>query len=62
MCSHSEYLSIAKASQMVAGDGKDIFGRAAIPFLSRTVPRASKRRTARVYSISLPAEDFYDLP
>ena len=37
-CPHSEYVNITDAGHMVAGDRNDIFGRAVIEFLARTVP------------------------
>jgi non-heme chloroperoxidase len=38
MCPQSEFVNVAKAGHMVAGDRNDVFGRAAIEFLARTVP------------------------
>lgn len=40
MCPHSEYVNVAGAGHMVAGDRNDAFGRAAIDFLQRVVPVA----------------------
>ena len=40
LCPHAEYVNITDAGHMVAGDRNDIFGRAVIEFLSRTVPVA----------------------
>jgi pimeloyl-ACP methyl ester carboxylesterase len=37
-CPHSEYVNVAGAAHMVAGDRNDIFGNAVIDFLSRAVP------------------------
>ena len=38
LCTHSEYVNITDAGHMVAGDRNDVFGRAVIEFLQRTVP------------------------
>jgi non-heme chloroperoxidase len=38
LCPHCEYVSVANAAHMVAGDRNDVFGNAAIAFLSRVVP------------------------
>jgi len=38
LCPHSEYVNVADAAHMVAGDRNDIFGDAIIEFLSRVVP------------------------
>ena len=38
LCTHAEYVSVADAAHMVAGDRNDIFGDAVIEFLSRAVP------------------------
>ena len=38
LCPHAEYVNIAQAGHMVAGDRNDVFGRAAMEFLARTVP------------------------
>lgn len=38
LCPHSEYVNVANAAHMVAGDRNDIFGEAVIEFLSRVVP------------------------
>ncbi len=37
-CLHSEYVNVANAAHMVAGDRNDVFGNAVIEFLSRVVP------------------------
>lgn len=37
-CPHSEYVNITDAGHMVAGDRNDVFGKAVIDFLARTVP------------------------
>jgi non-heme chloroperoxidase len=42
LCPHSEYVNVAGAGHMVAGDRNDVFGQAAIAFLQRTVPVAGK--------------------
>lgn len=38
LCTHSEYVNVASAGHMVAGDRNDIFGNSVIEFLKRTVP------------------------
>ncbi len=38
LCPHSEYVNVAKAAHMVAGDRNDIFASAVIEFLRRAVP------------------------
>ena len=38
ICPSAEYVNITDAGHMVAGDRNDIFGRAVIDFLARTVP------------------------
>lgn len=38
LCPHAEYVNVAEAGHMVAGDRNDAFGRAAIAFLARRVP------------------------
>ncbi|MCC6198479.1 MAG: alpha/beta hydrolase [Burkholderiales bacterium] len=38
LCPHSEYVNVAEAGHMVAGDRNDAFGRAAVAFLRRAVP------------------------
>lgn len=37
-CPHSEYVDVAEAAHMVAGDRNDLFGTAVIEFLFRMVP------------------------
>jgi non-heme chloroperoxidase len=37
-CPHAEYVNVANAAHMVAGDRNDIFGTAVIEFLKRVVP------------------------
>lgn len=41
LCPHSEYVNVAGAVHMVAGDRNDVFGKAVIEFLARTVPVSS---------------------
>ncbi|MBC8745984.1 pimeloyl-ACP methyl ester carboxylesterase [Paraburkholderia sp. WC7.3g] len=41
LCPHSEYVNVAEAGHMVAGDRNDVFGKAAVQFLARNVPVAS---------------------
>ncbi|MGE4242810.1 alpha/beta fold hydrolase [Ramlibacter sp.] len=38
---HAEYVNVAEAGHMVAGDRNDAFGRAAVEFLARAVPPRS---------------------
>jgi non-heme chloroperoxidase len=38
LCGHAEYVNVAGAAHMVAGDRNDVFANAVIDFLSRTVP------------------------
>ena len=38
LCPHSEYVNVAGAAHMVAGDRNDVFAGAVIEFLSRAVP------------------------
>ncbi|SAL69865.1 Alpha/beta hydrolase fold protein [Caballeronia choica] len=38
LCTHAEYVNVQDAGHMVAGDRNDVFGQAAIGFLSRNVP------------------------
>ena len=38
LCPHCEYVSVADAAHMVAGDRNDVFGNAVISFLSRVLP------------------------
>jgi non-heme chloroperoxidase len=40
LCPHAEYVNVAAAGHMVAGDRNDVFGRAAAQFLARHVPAA----------------------
>ena len=37
LCPHAEYVNVAAAGHMVAGDRNDVFGNAAAQFLSRHV-------------------------
>jgi pimeloyl-ACP methyl ester carboxylesterase len=41
MCPRAEYVNIAQAAHMVAGDRNDVFGDAAIAFLARNVPASA---------------------
>jgi non-heme chloroperoxidase len=38
LCAHAEYVNVADAGHMVAGDRNDVFGKAALEFLARKVP------------------------
>ncbi|KWF83916.1 alpha/beta hydrolase [Burkholderia cepacia] len=40
LCPHAEYVNVAAAGHMVAGDRNDVFGQAAAQFLARHVPAA----------------------
>ncbi len=40
LCPHAEYKNIERAGHMVAGDRNDVFGEAALAFLTRTVTPA----------------------
>ncbi|WP_415120053.1 alpha/beta fold hydrolase [Paraburkholderia sp.] len=46
LCPHSEYVNVADAGHMVAGDRNDVFGQAAIQFLARNAPVALTGDTA----------------
>ena len=41
LCPHSEYVRVGDAAHMVVGDRNDIFARAVVDFLARTVPIAA---------------------
>jgi pimeloyl-ACP methyl ester carboxylesterase len=43
LCPHAEYVNVASAGHMVAGDRNDVFGRAVIDFLGRVVPASMSR-------------------
>lgn len=43
MCPHSEYVEIAAAGHMVAGDLNDVFANAIVSFLSRVTPSVAER-------------------
>ena len=43
LCPHSEYVNVADAAHMVAGDRNDIFGSAVLEFLSRVAPVSGAR-------------------
>ena len=65
MCPHSEYVNVSAAGHMVAGDRNDVFGRAAIAFLTRTVPVAGLpvHGPHRPGSLHVaPGEDLTDVP
>jgi non-heme chloroperoxidase len=38
LCPHAEYVRVADAAHMVAGDRNDIFASAVVEFLHRAVP------------------------
>lgn len=65
LCPHSEYVNVAGAAHMVAGDRNDIFGNAVIEFLSRAVPVSGepiqKPQKLNPHHIG-PAEDIGDIP
>ena len=62
---HSEYMNIASAGHMVAGDRNDTFGKAVVEFLIRAVPadsaRFSDRQRAELVD-RLNAPDLNDVP
>ena len=37
-CPHAEFVSVAHAAHMVAGDRNDAFGDAVLDFIARTIP------------------------
>jgi len=43
LCRHAEYVNVASAGHMVAGDRNDAFGAAVITFVERTVPKYGAR-------------------
>jgi len=62
---HSEYMNIASAGHMVAGDRNDAFGMAVVEFLTRVVPAKNTRlesgRRAELID-RLKASDLNDVP
>lgn len=65
ICPHSEYVNVANAAHMVAGDRNDVFGNAVIEFLSRVVPLAGepKQKLHERHPHHLgPAGDINDVP
>lgn len=46
LCPHAEYVNIAGAGHMIAGDRNDTFGQAAAPFLARVMPVAAPEPSA----------------
>ena len=65
LCPQAEYVSVATAGHMVAGDRNDVFGRAAIDFLARTVPVVGPPLHAPSQVSPLrpdPGEDVTDVP
>lgn len=65
LCPHSEYVNVAGAAHMVAGDHNDVFGNAVIEFLSRAVPVGGEpvQETRECSPCHLgPAEDINDVP
>lgn len=65
LCPHSEYVNVAGAAHMVAGDRNDLFGNAVIEFLSRIVP-VGGQPVHGPHQLSpdhvLPEGDFKDVP
>lgn len=62
---HSEYISIASAGHMVAGDRNDVFGKAAAEFLTRVLPveQDPQQRAQRQGLIrGMDTSDLYDVP
>jgi non-heme chloroperoxidase len=58
---HCEFVSIASAGHMVAGDRNDSFGEAVIEFLARTLPSADAPRAAFEREKMIPRIDTSDL-
>jgi non-heme chloroperoxidase len=66
LCPRADYVSVTGAGHMVAGDRNDVFAKAAIEFLARTVP-VDGGSTVRGSRPSLPIKDgpegeFVDVP
>ena len=65
LCPAAEYVRVAGAGHMVAGDRNDIFATAAIEFLSRTVPVVGEPLRSSRPSVPVqddPAADVVDVP
>ena len=64
LCPHSEYVNVANAAHMVAGDRNDVFGNAVIEFLHRAVPlgvEPEKKNERHPHHVG-PAGDITDVP
>ena len=65
LCPYSEYVSVAGAAHMVAGDRNDVFGNSVIDFLARVVPVGGqplqKPRELHPHHVG-NAGDIYDVP
>jgi non-heme chloroperoxidase len=65
LCPTAEYVNVTGAAHMVAGDRNDIFGKAVIEFLMRTVPVAGEP-VQRAHAVHPhhegPAGDVDDVP
>ena len=42
LCPHAEYVDVAGAGHMIVGDSNEVFGKAMVSFLARTVPVARR--------------------
>lgn len=68
ICPHAEYVNVADASHMVAGDRNDIFATAVIEFLNRVMPIDDPDRAERPHTSARSApdgganDDLYDVP
>lgn len=65
LCPVCEYVNVANAGHMVAGDRNDIFGNAAISFLNRVVPVGGKPIYDPIQPetpVAPPPRDLNDLP
>ena len=66
LCRHAEYVNIADAGHMIAGDRNDIFGSAVLEFLRRAVPvtrtPSGRAHIKRVTATRAGHKDLVDLP
>lgn len=65
LCPTAEYVSVAGAAHMVAGDRNDVFAKAVIEFLSRVVPlqgQPSRGPSSRRSAADAPSTDVIDVP
>lgn len=65
-CRHAEYVNVADAGHMVAGDRNDVFSKSVIEFLSRVVPVSGSPvhppQQARPHHESAANDDVIDVP